>query len=74
MANKINLTSYLNQVELIAKEGSSVIIKFDGMRDEKNFYTVVLSGGKLKSDFFRKDGSDLSSLLYEMICYYKNYF
>ncbi len=72
MAHRINISNYLDQVESIAKEGCTIVIKFDGERRKKNFYTVVLSGGQLKEDYFRKDGADLSLLLSEMIGFYKN--
>jgi hypothetical protein len=39
---------------------------------ENEFYTVALSEGKLGNGFYRKDGSELSSLLEELIEYYNN--
>ena len=73
MVYRVNMITYLDQVESIAQEGCTIVIKFDGERDKKNFYTVVLSGGQLEDDYFRKDGADLPLLLREMINFYKNY-
>lgn len=73
MVYRVNIITYLDEVESIAKEGCTIVIKFDGERDKKNFYTVVLSGDQLKDDYFRKDGADLPSLLREMINFYRNY-
>lgn len=72
MVNNLILGSFLDKIEAIAKDGTSVIIKLDGERSEDKFYSVVLSGGKLGETFFRKDGSELTSLLEELIEYYNS--
>lgn len=72
MVNDINRDAYWKDIEAIAKDGASVIIKLDGQRSEDKFYSVILSGGKLNDGFFRKDGSELNFLLKELIEYYNN--
>lgn len=59
-------------VDAIGREGSSAVIKVDGARENKAVYTVVLSGGSLGEDYFRKDGADLISVLQEAISFYQN--
>lgn len=70
MVNNVIFSPLWEKIEIIAKENASVIIKLDGKRSEDKFYSVILSGGKLGENFFRKDGSDLTSLLEELIEYY----
>lgn len=72
MVNDLMLGSFWDKIEAIAKDGASVIIKLDGERSEDKFYSVVLSGGKLGEAFFRKDGSELTLLLEELIEYYNS--
>lgn len=72
MVNDLKWEAYWKDIETIAKDGASVVIKLDGQRSEDNFYSVILSGGKLNDGFFRKDGSELNSLLKELIEYYNN--
>ena len=70
MKNNFKLECYWKNIEAIAKDGASVVIKLDGQGSKDNFYSVVLSGGKLKDGFFRKDGAELDLLLEELIAYY----
>lgn len=70
MEADLTLMFFWERIETIAKDGATVIVKLDGQRNDNNVYTVILSGGKLGSDFFRKDGSELTSLLNELIQYY----
>ncbi|MCP4180217.1 MAG: hypothetical protein GY756_20830 [bacterium] len=65
----------LDIFEQIVSEGSTVIIKLDGERkleNISNYYTVVVSGGKLHDDFFRKDSNDLIELCDEAISFYNS--
>jgi len=60
-------------IEIIANDGSSVLFKIDGERKNAGiptYYTIVVSGGKLHDEFFRKDGLALQELTYEAILFY----
>lgn len=52
--------------------GSNAIVKIDGgrMGQGQEVYTVVVSGGRLGETFYRKDGTDLRSLLREALSFY----
>lgn len=56
--------------DAIGRHGVNALIKIDGARLEGSVYTVVISGGKLGEEFFRKDGKDLVALLREAISFY----
>lgn len=62
------------RLENIASDGTVVIVKIDGARivaNEKNIYTVMLSGGCLDSEeFFRQDGDNIDQLVKAAISFY----
>ena len=58
--------------DAIGREGSSVVVKIDGARKDGSIYTVVVSGGRLGEDFFRKDGADLATVLQDAISFYQS--
>lgn len=55
----------------IRSEGGLAMIKLDGQRDEA-VYTIVVSGGSLGKEYFRKDGDDLELLITEAANFYDN--
>lgn len=61
--------SLLQILDVIAKEGATVVVKLDGERTDDR-YTVIVSGGPLGADFYRGDGDDLSKLLEAGIGHY----
>ena len=63
-------SNLLSVIDMVGRRGSSVVVKVDGARDNNLIYTVVISGGLLGEDFFRKDGVDLKTLLEEAISFY----
>jgi hypothetical protein len=58
-------------LDAIGREGANVVVKIDGGRPDGSFYTVVISGGRLEEEFFRKDSGDLAALLQEAVEFYK---
>lgn len=60
----------LSALDVIARDGGNAIIKVDGGRNDGQPYTVVLSGGRLGQDFYRRDGADLNTLLADAIAFY----
>jgi hypothetical protein len=60
----------LAALTLIAREGATVVVKADGERAGFALFTVVVSGGRLGDDFFRRDASDLDGLLDAAIRFY----
>jgi hypothetical protein len=65
----------IGELEAIAQDGAVIVLKIDGERKgDANIFTVVLSGGRLKSeDFFRMDGGDLSSLIDSALKFYEEH-
>jgi hypothetical protein len=62
-----------NALGAMAKEGAVVLIKIDGERihpADRGKYTVLISGGPLGDDYFRKDTDILEEGLSEAIVYY----
>ena len=60
-------------LEEMAAEGATVVIKIDGQRngpDDNGRYTVLVSGGPLGEDFFRRDTPVLEDGVAEAIVYY----
>lgn len=60
-------------LEAMAAEGATVVIKIDGQRngpDDNGRYTVLVSGGPLGEDFFRRDTPVLEDGVAEAIIYY----
>lgn len=53
----------------IQSEGSVVLVKLDGER-ETDCYTLVITGGLLGDDYFRKDSDDLVELIQEAVNFY----
>jgi hypothetical protein len=62
--------SLLAAFDAIGRLGSHALVKVDGERDGSQVYTVLVSGGRLGSDFFRRDGDDLPTLLREALRFY----
>lgn len=60
----------LSAIDAIARDGGSAVVKVDGGRNDGRVYTVVVSGGRLGDEFFRKDGSDLQVLLREAVAFW----
>ena len=59
-------------LDAIAREGCCAVVKIDGGRSDGSVYTVVVSGGRLGEEFFRKDGADLATLPQEAISFYRS--
>ncbi|MES2935333.1 MAG: hypothetical protein V4805_17810 [Pseudomonadota bacterium] len=59
-------------IDAIGRDGVNAIVKIDGARTDGQVYTIVLSGAKLGESFFRRDGSDLLSLLQDAIEFYRS--
>ena len=57
----------LSALDAIGRDGGNALVKIDGGRNDGRVYTVVVSGGRLGDEFFRKDGSDLHALVLEAI-------
>ena len=57
----------LSALDAIGRDGGTALIKVDGGRNDSLVYTVVVSGGRLGDDFFRKDDSDLQALLLKAV-------
>ncbi len=57
--------SLLAALDAIGRSGGHALVKIDGERDGSQVYTVLVSGGRLGGDFFRRDGADLPTLLRE---------
>ena len=60
-------------LEEMASEGATVVVKIDGQRngpDDNGRYTVLVSGGPLGEDFFRRDTRVLEEGLAEAIVHY----
>jgi hypothetical protein len=60
----------LAALESMGRDGANALVKIDGGRTNERLYTVVVSGGRLKEDFFRKDGSELLPMLREAVIDY----
>jgi hypothetical protein len=52
----------LAELQRATAKGGTLVVKFDGQRQRDN-YTVVVSGPKYGTRFFRQDGADLVVLL-----------
>jgi hypothetical protein len=52
----------LAALDAIGRSGCCVLIKVDGLRTNGAVYTIVISGGFLVDEVFRKDGPDLVAL------------
>lgn len=62
--------SLLAALDAIGRMGGHTLVKIDGERDGSQVYTVLVSGGRLGSDFLRRDGDDLPTLLREALRFY----
>jgi hypothetical protein len=67
-----SLSPQLAALEEIGRNGTYVIVKVDGLRTGVNVYTVVISGGPLEEDPYRKDGPDLGKLIREGIRFFSD--
>ena len=56
-------------LDRIQSEGSVVVVKLDGERHE-NRYTLVITGGLLGENYFRKDSDDLGDLIRDAVNFY----
>ena len=56
-------------IEAIALDGAIAVVKVDGARPAAIF-TVVISSPNLGEEFFRKDGTDVLSLLRDAVAFY----
>lgn len=56
--------------EAVGKSGAIALLKIDGERTMEQVYTVMLSGGRLADDFFRKDGPKLHPMMREALTFY----
>ena len=65
-----DVAGLLAAMEQIGREGATAVVKIDGGRPDGSLYSVVISGGRLGEDFFRKDSGDLPALLQEAIEFY----
>jgi hypothetical protein len=65
-----NTAGLMAAFDAIGRDGVNAVIKIDGARTDGNVYTIVISGTPLGERFFRKDGSDLASLLRDAIEFY----
>ncbi len=48
--------------ELMADEGAVILVKLDGeriLKDDNGRYTVVVTGGSLRDDYFRSDTENI---------------
>ena len=63
-------TDLLAGLDGIGRSGGSAVVKIDGARGNSDIYTVVLSGGRLGDNSFRKDGSNLNTLLVDAISFF----
>jgi hypothetical protein len=60
----------LGALDAIAQDGAVAVMKIDGKRPRDQRYTVVVSGGRLGSEFFHRDGDNLQSLLADAANFY----
>ena len=61
---------FLSALDAIARDGGNALVKIDGSRNDDQAYTVVVSGGRLGDESFRKDGAELQPLLREAISFH----
>jgi len=69
------IDTHFAELEAIAREGATVIVKIDGARSrhDPNIYTLMINGGGLgKEDYFRKDGKEVDKLIKEAISFYNS--
>lgn len=60
----------LAALTVMAQEGATIVVKADGQRAKTAMFTVVVSGGPLREEYFHKDSPDLGSLLEESVRFY----
>lgn len=68
----------LAELDALARVGGNALVKIDGGRGDidgalPENYTVVLAGGRLRDEFFRRDGADLEQLLRDAIAFYRQH-
>jgi hypothetical protein len=66
----------LAELDALGRLGGNALVKIDGGRHDVDgslpeTYTVVLAGGRLRDEFFRRDGADLEQLLRDAIEFYR---
>lgn len=57
-------------LDAIGRDGANAVVKIDGVRSDGAVYTVVVTGPRLGESFFRKDGSELLTLLRGAVNFY----
>lgn len=62
--------SLLSALDAIGRDGGTALVKIDGGRADGRAYTVVVSGGRLGEEAFRRDGAELEVLLRDAIGFY----
>lgn len=70
IAHWSSVAALMAAFETMGRDGATVVIKIDGDRHE-GVYTIVVSGSRLGEAFFRRDGSDVLSLLRDAIEFYR---
>ncbi|MBA3464692.1 MAG: hypothetical protein H0T46_32465 [Deltaproteobacteria bacterium] len=68
----------LAELDALGRLGGNALVKIDGGRSDDGgalpeTYTVVLAGGRLRDEFFRRDGADLEKLLRDAIEFFKKH-
>ncbi|MFZ5443871.1 MAG: YrhB domain-containing protein [Myxococcota bacterium] len=63
--------TWLDLLEALRTEGFVVVFKLDGERSTDP-YTVVVSGGALGTDAFRRDGASLETLAREAVTFVRS--
>ncbi|MBL8945835.1 MAG: hypothetical protein JNK45_21915 [Myxococcales bacterium] len=63
----------LAALDAVGRDGGNTLVKVDGQRSDGQVYTVLISGGRLGEDSFRRDGADLRVLLRDALVFYVNH-
>lgn len=70
IAHWSNAAALMAAFEAMGRDGATAVLKVDGDRHEA-VYTIVVSGSHLGEVFFRRDGSDVLSLLRDAVEFYR---
>lgn len=63
--------SLLTAIDVVKQEGSGVIVKWDGERENGKIYTVVWEGDETNGSRFRSDTDDLEWALRQVVSTYE---
>lgn len=63
------LNSALLLIAKIQEEGATFLLKIDGER-ESNYFTLMISGGRLGNDYLKQETSDLEAGLTNLVSEY----